>query len=399
MKRAMSCLLAAVLAMALAAAGAESVDFSPCLWFINGGTAPETAGRRVLVWDRRGGWSAFRQDMAPESDRAASPEEVGFVIILEKGDSSLVGFYSNGSAGLQPSVNAILHSARSGAELARETIMGGEPPQSTTSSAPNIEGKMPSDEAVAEAVAKLCANLPEEADVSLWEYVVRTDGDRYKVLDSYLGWDETDITSYVVFTPGVEITGYNGFEGGQLVIPSELGGLPVTAIGPYAFSQRSRFTEIVVPDTVTRIGKSAFTGCWDCRVVLPDALTVLPESALSSSAVQEITLPGGLRYIDDWALASNPSLQEITLPEGVLRIGRYVFMDCFSLQTITLPRSLETLYYDTFAGCEAVLRVPAGSPVLEWLENGGWEASMEESTAGSGGSDWIQKPVYEIIGE
>lgn len=60
--------------------------------------------------------------------------------------------------------------------------------------------------------------------------------------------------------------------GGGVVIPREIDGYPVTEIAPYAFSVHSEdkdsnavcgamLTEIVLPDTLKRIGRYAFYGC------------------------------------------------------------------------------------------------------------------------------------------
>lgn len=60
--------------------------------------------------------------------------------------------------------------------------------------------------------------------------------------------------------------------GGGVVVPSEIDGMPVTEIAPYAFSAHSedrepeavcgeKLTEIFLPDTLQRIGRYAFYGC------------------------------------------------------------------------------------------------------------------------------------------
>lgn len=60
--------------------------------------------------------------------------------------------------------------------------------------------------------------------------------------------------------------------GGGVVVPKEIGGIPVTEIAPYAFSAHSdekepeamcggELTEIMLPDTIQRIGRYAFYGC------------------------------------------------------------------------------------------------------------------------------------------
>ena len=68
--------------------------------------------------------------------------------------------------------------------------------------------------------------------------------------------------SYYVNNEGTAvITGYNG-EGGDITIPSTLGGYPVTSIGDEAaFRDCTSFTTVDIPDSVTSIGSEAFLNC------------------------------------------------------------------------------------------------------------------------------------------
>ena len=59
---------------------------------------------------------------------------------------------------------------------------------------------------------------------------------------------------------GVVITKYKG-AGGAVVIPATIGGKAVTGIGSYAFYFRDSLTSVTIPDGVTTIGMSAFSGC------------------------------------------------------------------------------------------------------------------------------------------
>lgn len=67
---------------------------------------------------------------------------------------------------------------------------------------------------------------------------------------------------YTIANNEVTITGYNG-AGGDLVIPAEIEGSPVTALGKTCFRASAnpgadKLTSIVVPDSVKTIGTGAF---------------------------------------------------------------------------------------------------------------------------------------------
>ena len=44
-------------------------------------------------------------------------------------------------------------------------------------------------------------------------------------------------------------------------IPAEIYGVPVTAIGDYAFNQHKDLTRVTIPSTVTSLGRHTFAAC------------------------------------------------------------------------------------------------------------------------------------------
>jgi hypothetical protein len=56
------------------------------------------------------------------------------------------------------------------------------------------------------------------------------------------------------------ITKYTG-PGGAVTIPDTINGLPVTSIGPCAFSNCSNLTSVTIPNSVTEVGGGAFVWC------------------------------------------------------------------------------------------------------------------------------------------
>lgn len=71
---------------------------------------------------------------------------------------------------------------------------------------------------------------------------------------------------------------------GMVVIPSTLGGCPVTAIGNNAFSFRRGLMSVIIPSSVTRIGEGAFQQCSGLTsVTIPPGVTEIGSGAFYRS--------------------------------------------------------------------------------------------------------------------
>ena len=72
--------------------------------------------------------------------------------------------------------------------------------------------------------------------------------------------EEDPVFTYTVNDDGLTatITAATGDISGTLSIPAELDGYTVTAIGAEAFRNSATLTGVVIPNTVTYIGSSAF---------------------------------------------------------------------------------------------------------------------------------------------
>lgn len=94
-----------------------------------------------------------------------------------------------------------------------------------------------------------------------------------------LKFDPVSKVFYKIVDAEVTIVG-NGRYGGtaprELIIPSQLGGKPVTKIGNYAFHYNyGTFSKVILPSTLKEIGNQAFFSTYfsDTNIVLPKSLT------------------------------------------------------------------------------------------------------------------------------
>ena len=133
----------------------------------------------------------------------------------------------------------------------------------------------------------------------------------------------------------------------HVVLPDLVLGQPVTALGPYALSQRE-------PD---------LSGCTDAFQV--HITCGGPEPRHDASAIRSVVLPAMLKTVGDYAFYNCRSLSHLTLTGSVERMRRDYFVNC-TLERITVTlgediRScLRPLLADCVADLEVVLRFPGG---------------------------------------
>ena len=91
--------------------------------------------------------------------------------------------------------------------------------------------------------------------------------------------------TYTVENGKATITDCDTSIGGDFVIPSTLGGYPVTSIGASAFEACYDLTSITIPDSVTSIGFAAFRGCTGLTsITIPDSVISVGGSAFYGTA-------------------------------------------------------------------------------------------------------------------
>ena len=138
----------------------------------------------------------------------------------------------------------------------------------------------------------------------------------------------------------------------------------VTSIGDYAFTHCTSLTSVVIGDSVTSIGDYAFENCSSLTSVTCPAFAI---SHISKNKLQTVVITSG-DAIGSSAFDGCFNLTSVVIGDSVTSIGYYAFYNCTSLTSITIPDSVTHIGDWAFAGCSSLTSVVIGDSVTSISE-------------------------------
>lgn len=221
----------------------------------------------------------------------------------------------------------------------------------------------------------------------------------------------------------------------DVILPSTYNGKAVTQIAELAFFNMSQFTpcdtikSVVIPNTVTYIGKAAF---WQCsnlfNITFPDsvkemgcnphpfAMTAFRENAenwtddvlyignhlleAKDSISGKYTIKDGTVGITGFAFHDCDNITDIIMPDSVENIGEYAFNSCGKLRNINISNKTTTIGLGAFDYCDSIthLHIPASvvSTGKDVANNYGSIITCEATEKPSGwADDWCNE--YQTV--
>ena len=187
-----------------------------------------------------------------------------------------------------------------------------------------------------------------------------------------IAFRDENTTSYVIPDSVTRIGGSafaNCSSLSRLVIPNS-----VTSIGESAFWHCFSLSSLVIPNSVTSVGKWAFEGCISLgSLVIPDGVTSIGDGAFRDcSSLTSLVIPDGVTSIGDNAFRHCSSLRSIVIPDSVTSIGGYAFLDCKSLTSLVIPDSVTSIGDNAFRDCCSLKSLVIPNSVTSIGESAFW---------------------------
>ena len=142
---------------------------------------------------------------------------------------------------------------------------------------------------------------------------------------------------------------------------------PEVVVLPNNFVSGSKISEVIIPNSVTWVGFSAFQNCGGLSSIeIPNSVTTIDNNAFyHCTGLSDVSFGNSVYYIGSQAFHSCSGLTSITIGPRVQTISDLALAGCTGLERIDLPNSLINIGYGVFYNCNRLSSITVPSRVVE----------------------------------
>ncbi|MBR5137790.1 MAG: leucine-rich repeat protein [Clostridia bacterium] len=139
----------------------------------------------------------------------------------------------------------------------------------------------------------------------------------------------------------------------------------ITGIESYGFYCFASLKKVVLPKSLTKIGKNAFEYCNNLSEIDISNVQYIGNNAFSKTGLKSVTLSDKLEVLEYSAFAGCEQLREVTINAEIKEISSYLFQGCISLEKVVLPDSVEVIKNQAFSNCKKLKEIVIGTNLKE----------------------------------
>lgn len=165
---------------------------------------------------------------------------------------------------------------------------------------------------------------------------------------TYLDLEKVDIVAYTDYTFS------NNILYPANTIPAYPWDQMLDNITFFALAGHRNLKTLLLPESLTTIGRSAFRGCYGLHAVkLPSSLERIEDDAFIYCAfLDSISLPSSITHIGRYAFHSCSRMVNIDLKANITAITEGAFSECRAITTIDIPESVTSIGENAFLRCD-----------------------------------------------
>ncbi len=164
-----------------------------------------------------------------------------------------------------------------------------------------------------------------------------------------------------------------------VIIPAEIDGKKVKAIGDDAFAKRENLESVVISDGIQILGWDVFNGCKKLKnIIIPESVELFMGRVFAGTpwlkskqkenplvivngflidgkkCEGDVVIPDGVIDVASEAFCKCKGITSVSIPDGVTEIGHRAFQGCKALTSVTLPSTVTIIGEEAFEGCKAL---------------------------------------------